>query len=348
MRSASGRPGQSTERFRVHRHLVTTLFVLMLAVIVAESFLLYQQSAVNKASKAQSDKLLTTFLQGDTAQAVGGSSVNIRLQNVRFKWSDQVYIDAGNMAVRAVPVQRSTVNFDDLDSFHLIVQQSAVLIRPDVLAGMFNESVFNYPESRIRKLQVSISKDDKGVPLVQLRGKVNVVAWIPFTMYTRLSVDTKTNTLVIVVDHLKVFGSVPATKLIRWTPLHLDRLIAVPPNKSLFVDGNRIMVKPFALFPPPRINGKIASVEVGDNAISITFAGEAIRAPESSARNYVYLQGGTAQFGRFRMADTDVLILDQNQANPFVFSLLHYAEMIPRSDVSIHDTKSVRITMPDF
>ena len=347
MRSASGRPGQSTERFRVHRHLVTTLFVLMLAVIVAESFLLYQQSAVNKASKAQSDKLLTTFLQGDTAQAVGGSSVNIRLQNVRFKWSDQVYIDAGNMAVRAVPVQRSTVNFDDLDSFHLIVQQSAVLIRPDVLAGMFNESVFNYPESRIRKLQVSISKDDKGVPLVQLRGKVNVVAWIPFTMYTRLSVDTKTNTLVIVVDHLKVFGSVPATKLIRWTPLHLDRLIAVPPNKSLFVDGNRIMVKPFALFPPPRINGKIASVEVGDNAISITFAGEAIRAPESSARNYVYLQGGTAQFGRFRMADTDVLILDQNQANPFVFSLRHYAEMIPKSMVEMPNTRSVRITMPD-
>ncbi len=48
------------------------------------------------------------------------------------------------------------------------------------------------------------------------------------------------------------------------------------------------------------------------------------------------------------MTDTDVLILDRNQANPFVFSLLHYAEMIPRSDVVIHDTKSVRITMPDF
>ena len=338
----------NTEWFGLHRRLVIALFVLMLVVIAVESFLLHQQSVVNRASKAQTDKLLTTFLQADTAQVASGSSVHIRLQNVRFKWSDKVYIDASNMAVRAVPVQGATVNFDDLESFHLTVQQSVVRIRPDVLAGMFNESIFNYPESRIRELQVSIAKDDKGARTVQLKGKINVVTWVPFTMYTQLSMDTKTNTLVIAVDHLKVFGIVPATKLIRWTPLHLDRLIALPPNKSLMVDGNRIMVKPFGLFPPPRINGTIARVDVDDNAISITFAGDAIPAPESSARNYVYLRGGTSQFGRFRMADTDVLILDQNQANPFVFSLLHYAEMIPKSTVEIHDTKSARVTMPDL
>jgi hypothetical protein len=339
---------QSTEWFGPHRRLVISLFVLMLLVIAVESFFLSQQWVVSKASKAQTDKLLTTFLQGDTAQAVGGSSVQIRLQNVRFKWSDRVYIDAGNMAVRAVPLQRATVNFDDLESFRLVVQQSAVLIRPDVLAGMFNESIFNYPESRVRELQVSIDKDDHGVRLVQLKGKVEVVAWIPFTMYTRLSVDTKTNTLVIAVDHLKVFGFMPATKLIRWTPLHLDRLIALPPNKSLLVDGNRIMVKPFGLFPPPRIEGTIARVEVADNAINITFAGDAIPAPKSAAKNYVYLRGGTSQFGHFRMADTDVLLLDQNEANAFVFSLRHYAEMIPRSTVEIPNTSSARIVMPDF
>lgn len=338
----------SMEWFGQHRRLVILLFVLLLAVIAVEGFLLYQQSVVNKASKIQTDKLLTSFLKGDTAQATGGSSVRIRLQNVRFKWSDKVYIDTGNMAVRAVPVRGATVNFDDLESFHLVVQQSVVLIRPDVLAGMFNESIFNYPESRVRELKVSLTKDDKGVRTVLLNGKVKVVAWVPFTMSTQLSVDTKTNTLVIAVDHLKLFGILPATKLIRWTPLHLDRIIAQPPNKSLLVDGNRILVKPFGLFPPPRINGQIASVAVDDNAVSITFAGDAIEAPRSSARNYVYLRGGTSQFGRFRMVDTDVLIQDRNPSNPFEFSLLHYAEMIPRSTVEVPNTSSARVTMPDF
>ena len=45
---------------------------------------------------------------------------SIRLQNVRFKWSQDVYIDVGNMTVRAVPIRDSTVVFDRLDSFVLI------------------------------------------------------------------------------------------------------------------------------------------------------------------------------------------------------------------------------------
>ena len=331
-----------------HRRLVMALFGVLLLVVAAESFFLYQQRTVNNSTRAQSDQLLTTFLQGDTAQGASGSSVHIRLQNVRFKWSDKVYIDAGNLAVRAVPVQGTIVNFDEVESFSMIVQQSVVRIRPDVLGGMFNESIFNYPASRIRELRVSIAKDDKGNRTVELSGKVNVVAWVPFTMFTHLSVDQHTNTLVIEVDHLKLFGIVPATKLLRWTPLHLDRLISLPPNKSLLVDGNRIMVKPFGLFPPPRINGRIASVAVDDNAISLTFAGDAIPAPKSSAKNYVYLQGGTSEFGRFRMVDTNLLILDQDPSNPFGFSLLHYAELIPKSTVEIPDTRSARITMPDF
>src|SRR5262249_30747340 len=165
---------------------------------------------------------------------------------------------------------------------------------------MFSESVFNYPESRVRDLRVSIVKDDGGVGrLVRLSGKVDVVAWIPFTMFAHLGVDQATNTLVISVDHLKVFHVIPATKLIRWTPMHLDRIIALPPNKSLMVNGNRLMVKPFGLFPPPRISGTIAGVQVQDDAVSIAFAGEPIPAPQYPARNYVYLRGGASQFGHF-------------------------------------------------
>ena len=339
---------QSREGPGWHRLPVIALFVLMLVVIAGEGFFLHQQWVVDRASRAQSDRLLNTFLRGDTAQTASEPSVRIRLQNVRFKWSDKVFVDAGNLAVRAVPIRGTTVDFDDLESFHLVVQQSAVLIGPEVLAGMFNESIFNYPGSRIHGLRVSIARDDRGARTVVLDGKVNLVAWVPFTMYTYLSVDTTTNTLVIALDHLKVFSIIPATKLVRWTPLHLNRLIALPPNKSLLVDGNRIMVKPFGLFPPPRIDGRISSVEVGDHAISIRFAGEAIPAPESSARNYVYLRGGASKFGRFRMADTDLLVLDQDPSDPFVVSLRYYAEMIPRSTVQLPDTKSARITMPDF
>lgn len=339
-----------TGRDWVARHpgLVVVLGVVLLVIVAAEGFYISQQRLVNKSRAVQSDRLLTTFLSGDTARTASGASVRIRLQNVRFKWSDRVYIDAGNMAVRAVPVRGTMVDFDDLESFRMVLQESSVLIRPDVLAGMFNESIFNYPNSRISQLKVSLEPDNHGGRLVRLSGRLSMGAWVPFTMYTRLSVDPTTHVLVIDVDHLKVFGVVPATKLIRWTPLHLDRLIALPPNKSLIVDGNRILVKPLGLFPPPRIVGDIASVEVGENAIRIRFAGDAIPAPSSLARNYVYLRGGASQFGHFLVTDTDVLIQDQDPSNPFTFSLLRYAELLPKSVVTIPDTRSVRITMPDL
>jgi hypothetical protein len=336
------------EWFDRHRSRVMGLIViLLLIVVIAESYLLYLQQRAIRATEGQSAKLLTTFLQGDTAQAPGVSGVPIRMQNVRFKWSDKVYIDTGNMAVRAVPVQGSTVNFDDLDSFHLTLQQSVVLIRPDVLAGMFNESVFNYPDSKLRDLEVKLKQEDNE-HVVHVSGSVNVGLWIPFAMDAHLLVDAETNTLVIEAKHTKVLGIIPATKLMKLKPFRLDNLISLPPNKSLIIDKNRMMVKPFGLFPPPRVNGVMSNVTVDDKVIRLGFEGRPIPAPEFPAKNYVYLKGGTSQFGTIRMLDTDILILDQDPADPFVFSLARYADMIPRSKIDVNDTRSVRVTMPDF
>ncbi|HMI32278.1 MAG TPA: hypothetical protein VK527_11130 [Candidatus Limnocylindrales bacterium] len=335
---------------RRRSHLIgamAAMLILLIIVVVFESFLLYEQRTAVHATETQSDKLLTTFLEGDTTKASGASGVPIRMQNVRFKWSDKVYIDTGNIAVRAVPIHGSIVNFDDLSSFHLTMQQSVVQIRPEVLEGMFNESVFNYPESKLRTLKVALTESDKQ-RVVRVKGSVNLGVWISFEMTTHLSVDTKTNTLVLDVDHLKVLGVLPVSKLIKWKPFRLENIISLPPNKSLIVDGNRMMVKPFGLFPPPRVDGTMSSVTVDDKEIRLAFAGRPIPAPESSAKNYVYLKGGTSQFGNFRMLNTDILILDQDPADPFVFSLVHYADMVPRSKIEVHDTKSARVTMPDF
>jgi hypothetical protein len=87
---------------------------------------------------------------------------------------------------------------------------------------------------------------------------------------------------------------------------------------------------------------------VDDKEIRLTFAGRPIPAPESSAKNYVYLKGGTSQFGNIRMLHTDILILDQDPSDPFAFSLLHYADQVPRSHVEVHNTRSAVVTMPDF
>lgn len=339
---------RAVEWYREHETVVGAAVISLLVIaLFVVSFLFSQERAINRAASRHSSELLSTFLQGDTLGAPSDSGVFIRLANVHFMWSDRVYIDAGDMALRAVPVAGRVVDFDDPNSFVMNVQQSTVRIRPEVLEGMFNESVFNYPESKLRGLKVAIKQGENG-PDVNLKGSINVITWIPFDMDTRLSVDRATNTLVIDVDHLKVMGFLHATGLIKMKPLHLDRLLTLPPNKSLLVRGNTMMVKPFGLFPPPRVNGTMAGVRVDRTMIELTFAGKAVPAPASSGNNYIYLAGGNSEFGRFRMYDTNVLIRDQNPRNPFAFSLIRYADLIPRSRVTLENTKSVEVTMPDI
>lgn len=329
----------------LRRHGLASLLVV---VALIEGFLLEQQSVAHRETQKNSAELLNTFLKGDTAEvAAGRGGIHIRLRNVRFLWSPQVYIDTGDMALRAMPTGKDGVcNFDDLETFHLTLQQSSVRIRPDVMAGMFNESVFNYPGSKVRDFSVGLENDD-GKSLLKLSGKVNVVAWIPFAMYTRVAVDRATNTMVLSVDHLKVFGGIPATKILKWGPMHLDKMITMPPNQSLLVQGNTIRIKPFGLFPPPRIDGRLADVTIGQSDITISFAGEPVAAPHSDAKNYVYLSGGIAQFGKFRMEDTDVLIVDRDQSNPFRFSVAHYADMIKKSRIDVRELRSITMSMPD-
>src|SRR5262249_8224783 len=104
----------------IRRHARVLMYVplgLMLAVVCVGSFLLWQQPNVMASIRGQSSQLLNTFLSGDTAQVAQQRGVSIRLQNVRFKWSPKVYVDASDMALRAVPVDGQVVNFDDLSSF---------------------------------------------------------------------------------------------------------------------------------------------------------------------------------------------------------------------------------------
>jgi hypothetical protein len=173
---------------------------------------------------------------------------------------------------------------------------------------MFNESVFNYPGSNLRNLTVSIQKAE-GANHIKLAGSLKYFLWIPFEMDTNLRVDRKTNTLVISVNTLEVFGFIPATWLIELKPFNLDKLLTLPPNRHLTVHQNLMMVKPFGLFPPPRIDGQMSAIAVMPSLIQLQFSGNNpafANLAETGASNFIYLEGGNAQFGRIRMLDTQV------------------------------------------
>jgi hypothetical protein len=229
------------------------------------------------------------------------------------------------------------------------VHNAQVLISPKTLQGMFNESVFNYPGSNLRNLTVGIEKAG-GENHIKLTGSLKFFLWIPFAMDTNLSVDRKNNTLVIAVNTLKVFGFIPATWLIQLKPFNLDKLLTLPPNHYLTVHHNLMMVKPFGLFPPPRIDGQMSGIYVMPRLIQLQFSGtdpSFSEVPSPASANYIYLQGGNAQFGRIRMLGTQVQVIDSHPANLFQFSLLNYLHYLPLSKVQLLESGGASLQMPD-
>ncbi len=323
-------------------------FALLVAcgIIITEAVIIYAQNKVNKQIEEQSAKALKRFQQGDKTKLGESGGNYIKLQNVHFRWTNKIEVSIPKLTAKAVPINKSVfVNYDDLDSFVIKVYQGNVFIRPKVLEGMFNESVFNYPGSNLRGLKVNISPNKQMI----LSGNLNVILWIPFEMTTSLRVDQKTNTLVISVQKLRVFGFIPATKLIQFDPLNLDRLLKVPRNNHLMVRENQIMVKPFGLFPPPKITGDMESIEVQPEMLKLTFkSSNAPNFPSApKEKNYIYLDDGNSKFGRFQMLDSQVRVLDAHSQDPFKFYLANYFNELPKSKIEFHKDSSVTVTFPD-
>lgn len=329
--------------------IVGAVITILLIIIAVETFIIIEQKRVNQRIEAQSEEALGKFLKQGKPAASGGGA-NILFKNVRFCWSKRICIDTSRLTATAKPLnQGNTVVFDDIKSFMVKVHNANVLISPQTLQGMFNESVFNYPGSNLRNLTVSIEKAG-GANHIKLAGSLKYFLWIPFEMDTNLRVDKKTNTLVISVNTLEVFGFIPATWLIELKPFNLDKLLTLPPNRHLTVHDNLMMVKPFGLFPPPRIDGQMSAIFVTPTLIQLQFNGTNpafSNIPKPGSANFIYLEGGNAQFGRIRMLDTQVQVVDQRASDLFKFSLLNYLNYLPSSEIKLLENGGVLAYMPD-
>lgn len=340
------------DKARRHKPKIITgaVIALLLLIIAFETAIIVVQKQANQRIEAQSQKALGRFMkQGQPSTSGGGT--NILFKNIRFCWSQQICINTNHLSATAVATDHSgEVNFDNLNDFIVNVHNASVLISPQTLQGMFNESVFNFPGSNLRDLTVGIEKAGD-LNHVKLTGSLKYFIWIPFEMDTNLGVDRKSNTLTIAVNTLHVFGIIPATWLIELKPFNLQKLLTLPPNKYLSVHQNIMLVKPFGLFPPPRISGQMSKITVMPKLIQLDFSGSepgSSNIPKPQAGNYIYLNGGTTQFGKLKMVETQIQVIDKHPSDLFQFSLLSYLSALPDSQVELLKNGGVTVAMPDL
>jgi len=265
-----------------------------------------------------------------------------------------LHIDAKNaMRVRSLQGQVVTKPgviawLDDPTSFRIRATSGEVALDGAAISALLNEVAFNYPGAPITGLQVSIENGS-----VVQRGTLHKGVAIPFRMWSvpQMQPDGR---LKLHPDRLIILG-VNGLSLMHALGLHLDNMMNLSKARGVTVKGDDLYLDPLAIIPNPVVDGKLKSVRIEGpymvqeffHTADDTIFGSFVRV-EAGAHNFIYFRGGSLRFGRLTMTDTDLLIRDSDEHDPFDLYFPEYNRQLVAGHSNTLPNKGLRAWMVDF
>jgi hypothetical protein len=267
------------------------------------------------------------------------------MRNVDFRIGDGVVLRIAILTGEMRSLKRGVVDFDDKNSYVLDVDSAEVALPTADLTNLMNRYIFAYRGAPLQRLEVMQRGDQLG-----MKGTLHKGVDIPFDL---------TSTVVLMPDgHLRlhptkmrIFG-VNGKTLMSALGINLAKMLDLSKAKGVTVQGNDLLLDPLVVLPPPAIHGHIAAVRVERGGLVQIFSGSSTRssllAPsDSQIRNYMLYRGGTLHFGKLYMTDADLLIVDDNAADPFDFDNDHYQRQLIAGHSRTLPSLGLEVVMPD-
>ena len=271
------------------------------------------------------------------------------MQNVDLHVDEHNVMRIRSLRGKVVPTKAGTIAWlDDPKSFVIHATNGLVSLDGDAVTALLNENVFNYPGAPIKKLRVKIEDG-----FVVQNGILHKGVDIPFEMKSvpHLEPDGR---LKLHPDHLKIFG-VNGLALMHALHLHLDNMMDLSKAHGASVKGDDIFLEPLEIIPPPAVKGTLSAVRIEGNLLVQVFArtpddtifGTFVRA-DADAHNYIYFRGGSLRFGKLTMTDTDLLIHDADESDPFELYFLEYNKQLVAGHTKNLSNFGLRTWMVDY
>ncbi len=284
-------------------------------------------------------------VRADTVDRDSTGVVQAEMRNILFEIASGVVLDITRLRGALLPLTISQPpNLDDPRSFTLQINSGEISIDTASLGNLLSNHVFAYPGSSLKSLRI----ETEGEQLVQ-RGVLH--GFLPFTMRADVTL-TPDGLIRLHPTKVKVFG-IGVGRMMRFFGLQLEALAKVRPGRGVKIVDDDFFLDPTAILPPPRTRGRVTRLHVGDGKIVQTFGG-----PEPARRladvgpgaaNYMFFQGATLRFGgKLTMGDTDLLILDDDPADPFDFVLARYSEQLVAGYNRNTSAHGLIVHMPDM
>ena len=317
-------------------------FLLLTVAAVAVA---WQQTSLARAMGMRAPSSATHVA---AATSAADSTLWIEMRNV------DLHIDQTNaMRVRALQGQVVTKPgviawLDDPASFRIRATSGEVALDGAAITALLNEVAFNYPGAPITNLRVTIENGS-----VVQRGTLHKGVAIPFQMWSVPAMQPD-GRLKLHPDKLRILG-VNGLSLMHALGLHLDNMMNLSKARGVTVKGDDLYLDPLAIIPNPVVDGKLKSVRVEGpylvqeffHTADDTIFGSFVRA-DPTVKNFIYFRGGSLRFGRLTMSDTDLLIRDADEHDPFDLYFSEYNRQLVAGRTSNLPNLGLRTWLVDF
>jgi hypothetical protein len=130
--------------------------------------------------------------------------------------------------------------------------------------------------------------------------------------------------------------------------VELADLINTKKIKGVAMDKDDIILDPEQILPPPQIRGKLSNIKVENGQLTLVFGGGDVAGIKGQSGNFMAYRGAVLRFGKLTMNDTDMVLIDADQRDPFDFFLDHYQEQLRAGYTKITSKFGLRVYMVDF
>jgi hypothetical protein len=269
--------------------------------------------------------------------------VATRMRNVVFHLGKGIEMRVDDLNGRLVSTRSGPPVFDDVNSYVVDIQSARVSLTAESLTNLMNNYVFAGPDAPLSKLKIEI----EGNELKQSGVLVKAVP-VPFHLRAAISA-TPDGKIRLHPTSMKTAGFL-SKRVLDFFGLELERLVKVNPATGITVDGDDLLLDPARLLPPPRIKGRLTRTWIENGLVVQQFGVPAKRplTPNGRFNNYMYYRGGTLRFGKLTMVDTDLVLVDADQKDPFDFSPEEYNDQLVAGYSKNTRSHGLIVYMPDL
>lgn len=267
------------------------------------------------------------------------------MKNVDFHLTDTIVVHVAFLEGKLAPKPGQIPVFDDKQSFALDADQANITVSTLALTNDLNDFLFAKRDAPLKKLSVST----KGNLLV-IKGLLVSKGGIPFE--TDGSVSATPDGMIRVHTTKVTALHIPVKGLMDLLGVETATLLSTKKIEALAVDKDDLILDPQKIFPSPQIRGHLTHIAVRDAGVVLKFRSPSVVpspqmaevASTCGGQNFLAFKGGAVRFGKLTMKDTDLELVDSTPADPFDFSIDHYAEqlragyskMTPRGGLCVH------------